>query len=241
MERFFMENIPLETGKCCSLFSRVCLEGVIEQCVAVSEGGKTAVLAVDMSNSVFVSALADLGIPDSVLGIGNLSSVVRILSQGGEFLITTTEGALILKKKGYGSVRFTLMKPEEIPTSVSDDTAGSQILSKCKTCFILEREDSEKIQFFASVLPSSVIQVTGSKGRISFASPTTELNRFSTGAGSFEGKDFANRVFGSFLLKALKEAFSSAEVKQVEIRTGDKLPLIVCLDSENFWAITPIM
>jgi hypothetical protein len=234
------QDIKVDAPAFKTLLQRVCLGGLVEECVLEVSKGVGKIRAIDMSQSMFLSVTMKVGdIPDGALGLGSLSTIIRFLEGDGEYTLGIKGDRLTFKRKGHGSIGMALLKPSEIPTAVPQEDAEKKLVSGSKIVLPFTEEHRDRFGFYMGIIASQSVVVSGTDGRVTVKSGEFEQNKFTIPLGKYEGEDFSTILYGSFMLKVLM-SLPWGKDEQPVVLVGDKHPLIVRLGKDNLWAITPV-
>ena len=234
------QDIKVDAPAFRTLLQRVCLGGLVEECVLNVEKGVAHIRAVDMTNSVFLSVTSKVGpFPDGDYGLGSLSTIIRFLDGEAEYSITLKNDKITLLRKNHGKITLALLKPSEVPTAVAHTDSEKKLLAVSTIQLNFTQEHAERFGFYMGVVASQSVSLQGADGKVTLKSGEFEQNKFSIPVGKYEGKDFTVSLYGSFLLKVLNALPWTEETKPL-LLVGDKSPLLIRLGNKNLWALTPV-
>ena len=237
------DKSPIDGKALGSLLSRANLGGLVEECVLDVRDGVGSIQAIDMTNSVFLSCQEQLGegLPNSKIGIGNLSVLCKFFAMDGEFSINLSDEWITVRRKGHGFIRLQLLKSDQVPTAVTQEDAEKKIIASCEVSLPFEEDSARDFEGFMGLMSCASVELRSKEGKISLSANKSEPQQFNVQLGEAkEIKDgFKVAVYGDQLLRVVKVLHWEKDHTPT-IRVGEKSPLVIQQDKRNFWALTPI-
>jgi hypothetical protein len=226
------------------LLKGVHLNGLLRECVLVVKDGVGHVDAVDMSNTVFLSLSRKIkGMEDVELGIGNLTTICKVLEDVGEEGVTLKIKAdkdkwLTITRKGHGRLKSLLLDVDQVPTAVSSKGAKEKLLKQKGVDIEIRDKGMEDFVYYMGLVKSKGVVFQTSKGSLYLASVNTDEEQFRIKLGSLD-IELSVEVNADFLLQILQTCIA-IEGKLPTLYLGSGAPVILKLDKNNIWALTPI-
>ena len=227
-----------------SLLRRVHLSGIIGECVVNIEGGVVNIEALDCTNSVFVHGSAKVAEEgDAVFGIGNMSTLAKFLTGNDSVEIKIQKSKdsewLTAKRKAYGSVKFLLLDPTEVPTAVQETGVAEKISSGASNSTVILDKAVNGLVDLCGMVGSLTVDLTVKGGLLTVSTAERAPQQFRVPFGKMNKKeDFTVRIYSEHLLPVLKELDFSDD-KKPKLFLGENAPVIV-KQGGVLWAITPL-
>lgn len=234
------------------LLQRVGLRGAIEECVLEIIDGIGSVQALDNSHVVLVNAQQELS-PNKetfTLGLGKLALLSGFLEgeDGIHAEIEEQKGEgtwLTLIKPNNGKIRVLLLAKGTIPTKPNGDMEEikKNVLKTSTIHLNLEKDKVEELIKYVGLIgcPSVFFNFNDETGELTVNNNPDSEQQFSFVMAKTEqivGSSVKVEVYSQFLLLVLK-TLVFAENEQPKISLGNKAPVIIHQNENNWWALTP--
>ncbi len=243
MEQF--ESKPMA-----ELLGHVNVRGLVEECLLSVVGGLATVQAIDLTSSLFLSCSAKIGGSGDSLSIGltKLSMLSKFLADAGDtpFLFKIRDNWLSVKQKRRGSLKIRLLDAESVPTIVESPVTLGQIGQDAIVQLNVLPESVERLSYFVGLVGApSVVFSVDLKGHVAVSSNDIAEQQFSFvfGKGVFArkcDKVFSSEVLADHLLKVFATVGPIEKSGDVRMLIGADCPVIVAMNTGDFWASTPI-
>jgi hypothetical protein len=233
-----------------ALLERVHLGGMLDECLLrVDSQGLGTVTAVDLSNSVMLSVQEpSIGLSAGNYGITNLTTLVKFLKACvGEELRCRIEKErwLSLYRRGHGKFSFLLLEEDSGPisTQLSEDPDFEQLAKGYDCSAHLKKQFAEDANQYLSM--------AGEQGVSFTASEQKGVHLHSAGTGGFRftipvqpqidvNGEVSVKVYSN-QLQAVIGQLHFEEEEPVLVHLKEEFPIIIQQDSDNFWALTPVV
>ena len=227
------------------LLSRVHLKGIIEECVLVVEDGIASVQAIDISNTVFLSATEKIPeLPNATIGIGNLTTICKFLTDAKKLeLSLLPKKWLLLKRKGFGQIKSQLLDAKSVPTAVEEPVEHKALAAKMQVELELSQKCVEELNYFTSLITTKSLVLSAKKGIVSIHSNPNDPQQFRFVLTKKAKKDYEGSVcvFTNFLLAVMQTlAWADDKKSKPVLMMGDEQPLLIQQNKTNYWAVVPI-
>ena len=227
------------------LLSRVHLKGIIEECVLVVADGVASVQAIDISNTTFLVATEKIKeLPDCTIGIGNLSTVCRFLTDAKSVVLSLLPKKwLLLQRKGFGQIKSQLLDAESVPTAVEEPVELSTLTKKMSLEVELTAKAVEELNYFTSLITTKSVQIEAKDGIITIHSNPNDPQQFKFILTKKASKDWEGKisVFSNFLVAVMQTLNWEGDNAKASLMLGEDQPLLIKQNKNNYWAIVPIV
>lgn len=225
------------------LLSRVHLKGIIEECVLKVEDGIASVQAIDISNTCFLGASEKIAeLPDATIGIGNLSTICRFLTDAKTVeLGLLPKKWLLLKRKGFGQIKSQLMDPDSVPTAVDKAVSYKDLAANMKIELELSEKCVDELNYFTSLITAKSVAISAKDGLVTIHSNAGDPQQFKFVISTKAKKNWEGSitVFTNYLV-AIMQTLVWEKKNKPTLLLGDKQPLLIQQNSKNYWAVVPI-
>lgn len=244
--------LKLKGGDFLDILRRIHLGGLIEGCVLEISNMRVSSMAVDPTNTIFLTAgkmLKGIGF-DSIIGIGNLDLLIKFLAVAKDEEITLNivdERRLIVDRGSRGQLDFLLTETDLIPTRFDPGEEGLQKLLESGIYKVVLTDEirQDYLQYF-SIIGSKELTLIHNKGKVLFSGGSSAEHQFHLPVGAIEGSKAGNKA--KFKMQFYGD-YLAAIMKVIEFETATKVamyfdegkPLIVMQDNSNIWALLPVV
>lgn len=224
------------------LINSVHLGGIINEAVVSVEDKEARIRAVDPTNMLFVDSTYEIDIPDMEIGLTDLGTVLKLLSNNDVMYELSEKGQkqwMKLKIKNRGTAKLLLTEPEQIPTYTEKEYTGDAFLEKCKYSVELSKGKLNSILYFLETFkPLSVVLHVNDSNNAYIKTAKTEKKQFSVFLGTVDcPSKITIDLYVDHLLAVLKHL---KDKDDFEIHlTSSKKPMIIIWDC-CVWSLAPI-
>lgn len=231
------------------LLERVCLGGLIEECLLhVGKDGIGNIAAVDFTNSVLLSVSGELGFQEGLYGFGSLPLLISYLKSCQDddkvsYMISDDEKWLLLHK-GYGKLRTRLIEPDLVGTALEKGkTPDMGALIDSSLFVALEKRFVDDALYYMGLVGGHGVEfnVDADSGKVILCSVDIDCaERFEIFVADIKGlsETFVVKIYGEQLRRVLT-------VLQLGDASGLYLakdfPIIIQQNKDNMWALSPIV
>jgi len=223
------------------LLKKAHLKGILTECVVVFEDGIGKVDSIDQSNIMFISVQEEVDdVDDGPVGIANLPMVCKYLEDKSEGLkISWTEDKLVLKGKG-SSVKAQLVSPEEVATALDGTKFKKKLKQLVSTSINPSTSKLEELLYHIDLIKAPSIVFSVGKGKLTVHTNESQDDQFRCTIGTVGNKEeeLEVEIYTDHFTALVK--FLLAEELEPEFIFGPEAPLVVQIDKNNLWALTPI-
>jgi hypothetical protein len=246
-------KLTIRTKNFIALLKRVHLGGIIEDAVAVVNGKKCYIEAVDLSNNLVVVTSATISKQKSnelELGLGGIDSLIKFFGTIKEPVINTSlsENKLIfIRKDKRRQMKYLLSDPSMIATVLDKDDPEEDTAELFRGMqeykVVLTREVIQDFHSYVGLSKSKTTEVAYDGSEITITIGSDIEHQFSiTIDGEVEdvdgnGENIILKVNGDFLDKVLS-TIEIDEENPPQLWIGDSKPVLIT-DSETIWALLP--
>jgi len=229
------------------LLEKVHLNGLIEECLLKIEGGVGTVVAIDLTNSVFLQAREEglEGLADGSYGITNITLLIKYLKTIGDedvnYTVSDDGKWLTLKRKSKGKISVLLIEDEDLVcTKMTEEPDMEEIISKYGCSIRFKASFVTEAAYYMGLIneQSVTFQIKDKKAILHTDQKANQYFELPVKGVVESDDDFSVTIYG----KHLMSLFEVIKVKkETKIYILPEYPIVFKQDDENYWAITPIM
>lgn len=221
----------------------VYLNGVIPECVIDVKDDVASILAIDITNSCFVSTSAEFKHKDARFGIGNLSLFTKYLSSLGDVTtkIKQDDNTLIIKPKQGSVVRYVMAQADLIPNYESDwedegDMIEEEVSQHSSYLSLTLEKVSEFLRLMGMFNLSSVSFVVDKNGKVELHSGKDTEHQIKTKLGDSEMEECTTYVYDKYLIAVLS-AINFDKNPKLYLKEGEAAVIVTDVSS---WLLRPV-
>jgi len=246
-------KLTIRTKNFIALLKRVHLGGIIEDAVAVINGKKCSIEAVDLSNNLVVVTSAVISKQKSgelLLGLGGIESLIKFFGTIKEPVINTSlsENKLVfIRKDKRRQMKYLLSDPSMVATVLDKDDPEENTAELFRGMqeykVTLTREVIQDFHSYIGLSKSKTTEIAYDGPEITITIGSDIEHQFSITIDSEvedingDGDDITLKVNGDFLDKVLS-AIEIDEENPPQLWIGDSKPMLIT-DAETIWALLP--
>ncbi len=229
-----------------ALLERVCLGGLIDECLLIVKEGVGNITAVDTGGSVLLAVSEELsGIEKGKYGISMISTLIKFLGMCKDkeltYAITDDKKWLQLHHKGHGKLSVMLLETEMVSTKLNEDPAIAEEMKKYKVCIDIEQRFIDDALRFMSLVSVGTIAFKVAGGRVQLISGFQgDTQQFEVPLGECKDvEDFECATYAPQVIKVLS-VMRAGKSSRIYLHSKKK-PIIIQQDSKNVWALSSVV
>ena len=222
----------------------VYLGGIIEDCVITVKDNTAHIKAMDMTSSVYAQVSSPFEYKDDVIGLGNLSLLIKYLKSytSSKMSFLRNDNVLTVKPENGGTLKYLLSQVDLVPTynsewEDSDDPIKAAVASQ--TCKLELKEESVKefLKLMGLFKPNGVTITVSKRGRVSIQGGNTTEHQFTVIIGDADPQEepISVKLYGNNI-NAVFSVLSFAKPVYMYMVGGE-----VLIQADGFaWVLRPL-
>lgn len=232
------ESAIIKNGKNFStLLTNANLRGLLNEVVLSVVDGKGEIQAIDMTSSVFLSCVEDLGITEDLkIGLNNLPGLIKFFENSEEVQYRFEEDWIILKKH-KAQLKCILSPPESVSTSIAEKLKFSDLKKQCTNSIEFTKKMYDDLTYYSSIVSPTSIFIVAEKRKTILHSNEYDEQQFKLVLGKAETDETCKtEILTEHFLKILSILDWS---EKATMFFGTDVPTVI-KQKENFWSLVPL-
>lgn len=239
------------------LIARTHLKGLIDEClIHIDDDGYGSVQAVDMGNSVLCSAKVDLETENKEqmeFGLSRMAVLHKFFAGADnvmcEFKETKeSDTQVVFRKKGKGSLTCLTLSPGAVPTALESDVVFDQLVDNMAFKIQADHNSIRQLSEYVGLTSAeSVVFRVSEKKKITVSNSKYSEMHFNLPIKVSNAEELQKKLDLPFEVEVHKNILTVIDVAQETYVTdppalflGSGSPVLVHLNDDNFWALSPI-